>query len=514
MDYQEAREYIDNIQESLGSDYSLREVTELARRMGNPEKSLKIIHIAGTNGKGSVGNFIANMLAASGYSVGRYVSPAVVSYRERIQRMIPLGNKADDESEVLEIAEVGTVSSHMKVAKAEFISRHAVARILTELRLHCEAMLAEGYRQPTAFEIETVMAFSMCWEWQVDFVILECGLGGETDATNFILNPLLCVVTSISRDHMSLLGDSIPEIAGQKYGIIKENSVVVSARQEECIELLQGICVERKAELYLVQEDDVDRNMNPSLPEDNCTDGNVDSYLIQENGDAKKQNTYSMQKGSVSFSYRGEWYRLSQPAVYQVENAKLAIEAVSQIERMGYTEITAETKKQGIRNSFWRGRFEILSEHPFILLDGAHNDDAMDKLCQSLETNFPEEKFVFVMGVFADKEYHKMIKYLLPLADKILTVTAPGKRGLSGEKLAEEITDLLQNGLNTTEVERNVGNESQVEALNEENSLLVAFMDSMEQALKQACGFGKKTVVCGSLSILQSVYEAWDKMVT
>lgn len=460
MDYQEAREYIDNIQESLGSDYSLREVTELAKRMGNPEKDLKIIHIAGTNGKGSVGNFIANMLAASGYSVGRYVSPAVICYRERIQRMLPTGEKIEGKAETKPQSfqtvgsEAESVSSNMAVTKTEFISQDAVARLLTELRMYCEDMLTEGFRQPTAFEIETVMALAMCQEWQVDFVILECGLGGETDATNFISSPLLCVFTSISRDHMSLLGDSISEIAGQKYGIIKENSVVVSGKQEECIELLQKFCVERKAELHLVNEEFSD----------------------------EKRHFFS-----VTFCYQGEWYRLSQPAVYQVENAKLAIEVVSQIERMGCTGITTETKKQGIWNSFWRGRFEILSENPFILLDGAHNEDAMDKLCGSLAANYPDEKFVFIIGVFADKEYRKMINRLLPLAAQVLTVTAPGKRGLSGEVLAEELKEIAK------------------------NSLLVEYMEDMEQALRQACKFGGKTVICGSLSIQRQVYQAWDE---
>ena len=443
MDYQEAREYIDGIWENMGSDYSLREVTELARRMGNPEKELNIIHIAGTNGKGSVGNFIANILAASGYLVGRYVSPAVVSYRERIQRVFPM-------------------ETHLR--EIEFISEDEVARLLTELRMHCDNMLAAGYRQPTAFEIETVMALAMCKRWQVDFMILECGLGGETDATNFISSPLLCVFTSISRDHMSLLGDSIPEIAKQKYGIIKDNSVVVSAKQEECIEQLQKICADRNAHLHLVDE---------------YADGKVGPQ------------TYMMEKGDnspLTFCYRGECYRLSQPAVYQIDNGKLAIEAVSRIEKMGYAGITTETKKQGIWNSFWGGRFEILSETPFILLDGAHNEDAMDKLCQSLAAYFPEEKFVFVIGVFADKEYEEMIKKILPLADRVLTVTAPGKRGLSAGMLTEAIRGFAKKDL-------------QVES-----------MDSIEQALYTACTFGKKIVFCGSLSIQRQVYDAWEKL--
>ena len=220
MDYKEALRYIQNIQERLGSDYSLREVTELSRRLGRPERNLKIIHIAGTNGKGSVGNYISNMLAQAGYTVGRYVSPTLFDYRERVQKVTMVSGRAE----------------------SEWMAQEEMAGALTILKEVCEKMCQDGFMQPTAFEMETIMAFWLFNRWKVDVAVVETGLGGRLDATNIIEHPLLCVFTSISRDHMQFLGNTIEEIAAEKYGIIQEGTTVVSCFQEECHLLLEERC--------------------------------------------------------------------------------------------------------------------------------------------------------------------------------------------------------------------------------------------------------------------------------
>ncbi|HBI59995.1 MAG TPA: hypothetical protein DDY31_02085, partial [Lachnospiraceae bacterium] len=171
MDYEEALTYIQNIQERLGSDYSLAEVTELSERLGRPERNLKIIHIAGTNGKGSVGNFISNMLAQAGYTVGRYISPTLFDYRERIQKVVKVSGQAE----------------------SVWMTQEEAAEALTILKEKCEEMQQDGFLQPTAFEIETVMSFWLFCQWNVDAAVVETGLGGRLDATNIIEHPLLCV---------------------------------------------------------------------------------------------------------------------------------------------------------------------------------------------------------------------------------------------------------------------------------------------------------------------------------
>lgn len=446
MNYREAREYIDTIQARLGSDYSLKEVTELAGRMGNPEKDLRIIHIAGTNGKGSVGNFIAHILAESGYTVGHYLSPTIVSYRERVRRLS------------------GTVHP-----EEELITREDTARLLTKLREVCGEMIEDGYHQPTAFEIETVMALKMFAEWKVDFVILECGLGGRCDATNYIGSPLLCVFTSISRDHMSFLGDTIDEIAKEKYGIIKEKTTVVSAAQRECVELLRNVCHKKQATLCLLKEE----TARCHVPE-----------------------------SESAFVYAGETFCLSQRGIYQIGNARLALEAVSQLQAKGFSGITYETKRRGLQNSRWRGRFELLSKEPFLLLDGAHNADAMDKLCQSLEQYYPQEKFQFVIGVFRDKEYKRMIERILPLAESVFTVTALGERGLSGAELAQTVREQIAA---FGDGEDNVVSKYEKEPVF--GKLPVCDCGTVEKALTKAFSSGKKTVVCGSFSLQRDVYS-------
>ena len=437
MDYQEAREYIENIQNRFGSDYSLREVAELDTRMGRPERGIPVIHIAGTNGKGSVGAFLAHILAVSGYVVGRYVSPTIVSYRERIQRILPADRAGNS-----------LVSEEIVPPVVEYISREDVARICSRIQKISDEMKEDGYSQPTAFELETVMAFQMFRNWGVDVALVECGMGGRLDATNIIEKPIMCVFTSISRDHMAVLGDSLQQIAGEKYGVIKKGASVVSLGGQPCEEMLRSVCESEGASLYLAQKPE-------ALPMD--------------------------ASGGQAFCYGGRVYRMSQLGLYQQENAALALEAAHRLVVCGFEKITVETMERGIYVSRWRGRFEVVSEQPFILVDGAHNADGAKKLSDSLKAAFPGEKFHFVVGVFKDKEYDKILETMLPLAERVFTVTAPGERGLPACILKEAVEKLC----------------------------LVPVVDcgTVERALVLSTTGQAKTVVFGSLSILGS----WDR---
>lgn len=445
MDYREARQYIDHIQVNLGSEYSLREVSKLANDMGNPEKKCRIIHIAGTNGKGSVGNFLANILACAGYTVGRYVSPVVTCYRESIQRVF--------------------YDNHSGKVVTDWILEEEIADTLSKIKPLCDKMQRQGYHHPTAFEIETVMAFLSFCNWKVDFVLLECGMGGRLDATNYIESPLLCLFTSISMDHMSMLGNSVPNIAKEKYGIIKEKAIVVSARQEGCDEILKDVCKRKRALLHFVQE-------------------NKDKqYRIHSVDDTE-------------FMYREKKYHLSQPGLYQIDNAKLALEAALQLQESGIVWISDFAMQEGILHSKWHGRFEVVQKNPFILMDGAHNIDAAERLCESLQAYFPQEKFQFIMGVFKDKEYASMIAKILPYAKVIYAITAPGSRGLDAEKLAEECCrQATIQGITITDGCVMKSGQGQKKVI-----LLYAGM-TMHDALQHAQKTEDKTIVFGSLSI-------------
>lgn len=450
MKYTEALAYINSIQEKLGSDYSLRDVSELAKRAGNPEKSLKIIHIAGTNGKGSVGNYISNILAKSGYTVGRYVSPAVFEYRERIQKLVCDDCEKEETETAIRLKNTENVYSAVKNV---YMSEAEMAETVTGLKQICEKMTADGFCQPTAFEIETVMAFLLFRKWNVDVAVVECGLGGRLDATNIIQKPLLCVFTSVSMDHMQILGDSVVKIAKEKYGIIRRETSVVSKYQPECEETLRKVCEEQKAELIF---------MNPS---------------------GLSEGEYRPEK--TTFYYQGVPYAIRQGGVYQLENAAIALESVRKLQKMGFWDITEQTIKEGLLESRWPGRFDIISRNPFLLADGAHNVDAAKKLKASLMTYFPNETFSFVIGMFRDKEYEKVLQELMPLAKNVYAVKAPGKRGLESGMLCESVR------------KAGVPHEK------------VSDCGSMELAVKKAVLENKngKIIVCGSLSILQEVYR-------
>lgn len=438
MNYGEAREYIETLQAKLGSDYSLRDVKELARRAGHPERAVKVIHIAGTNGKGSVGTYIASILAASGYLVGRYASPAVYEYREQFMLL----QKAKENPDACNEAES---------IKPVLVSEREVAEAVTRLKAVCEEMLAEGFGQPTAFELETVMSFLLFKAWKVDIAIVECGLGGRLDATNIIPEPLMCVFTAISRDHMKFLGNTVQEIAKEKYGIIQEGTEVVSKYQPECEAVLREICDEEKAGLTFM--------------------------------DGKGLREESLSAEGAAFWYKNTLYQIKQGGIFQPENAALSLEAVWKLKEKGFCQITGKSIQEGLLRSRWQGRFEIVSHCPFILVDGAHNEEAAERLRKSLEVYFPEETFTFIIGMLGDKEYEKVLSVLLPLADTFYTVDTQGKRGLSGSVLIEYAK---RGGM-----------------LPEKISDCGEMKNALTKALKE--NSGRKIIVCGSLSVLREV---------
>ncbi|MCU6747906.1 bifunctional folylpolyglutamate synthase/dihydrofolate synthase [Faecalicatena acetigenes] len=377
MTYQEARVYLDEVSK-YGSVLGLDTIRGLLRELGDPQNDLKFIHIAGTNGKGSVLAYTSTILSEAGYRIGRYVSPTVVSYLERIQ------------------------------IDGKMITEESFAGLTQRIKEAIARMKAAGKPHPTVFEIETAMAFLYFREEKCNLVVLETGLGGALDATNIIENVLCAVFASISRDHMGILGNTVEAITENKAGIIKQGCTVVTTRQQEKVkEILQ-----KKA----------NKKACPFIEAD------MSAVEILE-------GSY---KGSC-FSYK-EYPRIRTCLAgnNQVENAVTALEIIEVLKDKGY-EIAPNCVYRGMEKTRWTGRFSCILEHPLMILDGAHNEDAARRLYENVTAYLPGRRLIYIMGVFKDKEYAKIVQIMCPLAASVHTVDLPDKeRSLSAEKLAEE----------------------------------------------------------------------------
>ncbi len=380
MNYAEAREYMMSIS-SLGSKPGLTTIAELMNRLGNPQRKLKFIHVAGTNGKGSTCGFIANILAYSRYKVGRYSSPVVQEYRECIQ-----------------------VSTNE--TKWDYIKEEQVAKHIAAIKKVSETMVADGFFQPTYYEVETAMALLEFYEQRCDIIVLETLMGGRLDATNVVEQVLACVLTSISMDHMQYLGNSLTEIAKEKAGIIKPGvPVVLENHSNEVKDVIIEVADALNAPVTI-----------------------IDAFNI-------KQLSKTGEKMVFTYKEYGP-YELQLYGNHQLRNATLALECVEVLKRQGY-EITEEAIKKGLFATALFGRFTILRKQPTLVIDGAHNPDAAKVLKDTLMLQFSGIKGVFIMGVFADKNYEEILSCLGDEPQCLITVTAPGERGLASSELAK-----------------------------------------------------------------------------
>ena len=380
MKYQEAMDYIDKCA-GYGIVPGLDSIRELLNRLDNPHQKLKFIHVAGTNGKGSTLAFISIALTENGYKVGRYVSPTIMEYRERFQ------------------------IQGKPLAKAE------VGRLMEIVAVQADAMEKEGFAHPTPFEIETAMAFLLFHQKECDFVVLETGMGGELDATNVIENTLVSVITSISRDHMGFLGDTIEEIAVHKAGIIKKNAVVVSAQQESAvIDVLENVAKEKQAAgIWVLNENDI------------------------------KQEKFDLQKTTFSYKKHGK-IEIALLGAYQTKNAALAWLVLEALADLGYF-LKEDKIRKGFLKTTWPARFQVIDKKPLFLVDGAHNTAAAKELRKSIQFYFTNKKIIYIIGVFRDKEYEQVIENTCDLAWHIITVAKKGNnRALPALELAQAVS--------------------------------------------------------------------------
>lgn len=378
MTYKETMEYIEGLQ-TYGSVPGLSSIINLCEKLGNPQKSLSFVHIAGTNGKGSVLSFISTVLKEGGYTVGRYISPTISDYRERIQ------------------------------VNGSMISKKALCRLIGQVKAACEALVAEGKPHPTPFEAETALSFLYFKEKNCDIVVLETGLGGELDATNLIQNTLVAVITSVSYDHMGILGNSLSEIAAAKAGILKPGALAVTVKQSEEV-------------LSVLQEKSSKRNIPLTVAEP--------EQMTAVKSTLEKQR----------FTYKGlKNLEITMAGRYQLTNAVLAIEALTLLSEKGFP-VTEKALRKGLKEAAWEGRFQVLQRKPLFLADGAHNRDGAAKLADSVQFYFTNKRIIYIMGILRDKEQEEIIRATCSYAEHILTVPTSGQRGLSSYELACEVS--------------------------------------------------------------------------
>lgn len=438
MNYQEIINIIEN-KRRFGNLPGVVICEKLLAEVGNPQKDLPCIHIAGTNGKGSTAAFLREICKEAGIKAGVFTSPHLIDFTERIQ----INGTRIPEEDVVRLGE----------------------RLLAlELDIH-----------PTMFDYCLAMAMLYFKEQSCQLVILETGLGGRLDSTNVIDAPLVSIITKIGYDHTNVLGETLAEIAAEKAGILKKGTrAIIESQEASALNVITEKCQELEISYKVIDAGKI-------LPVENGF-----SYPMESSYTRQPETSYTPTMPGVHRSETS--YTLTMLGTHQRENALAAILAARELIELGYP-ITEENLHQGIAKATWNGRMELISRYPYLLIDGAHNGHGVDALVKSLKELYPDEKFHFIMGVLADKDYKKMAEQILPIAAKVTTVTPESSRALQAEELAEYI--------------REFG----VEAQSAEN-LEEVFGRFLTQEIGEDSG--RKTVVFGSLYFIGEIRKLFQ----
>ena len=372
MDYKEALAYINGV-EFFGSKPGLTRIRELLERLGDPQKKLRFIHIAGTNGKGSCAAMTASILKAAGYKTGLYTSPYLYRFNERMQIN---GRQIEDD---------------------------ALAEIVSRVRPAAEAMADH----PTEFELMTAAALLWYAQETCDVVVLEVGLGGRFDATNIIDAPEAAVIMNIGLDHTAVLGDTLEQIAFEKAGILKPGTDAVLFEQgEEATGVVRRRCEELGVPLHIADF----------------------SQLVSEFDSLYGQ----------SFTYRGQPYALPLLGAHQLKNAAVVLELVEVLREKGW-KLEQGDVEHGLYAVSWPGRFELVSDEPYFVVDGGHNPQCAETVRDNLLHYFPDKRRILLLGVLRDKDYPGLTAILDAAADEYVCITPASARALPAEELAEHL---------------------------------------------------------------------------
>ena len=377
MTYQEAVDYIYSVPKFTTKNKPENTV-ELMERLGRPERSMKLIHVAGTNGKGSVCAFLSSMLTAGGKKTGLFISPHLVRINERFQ----INNEP--------VSDEIFLKAYEKVAKV------------------IDVMVKEGFFHPTYFEILFAVCMVIFQEQRVEYAVLETGLGGRLDATNVIENPIVTVITSISLDHTELLGDTVEQIAWEKAGIIKQGVPVIYDGKEKKAE---KVILQRAASLH-AEPVGLHEEMYEIM---NRTDKSIDFML----------NAMYYEQKKITVPYMAE---------YQVRNSSLALLAMEKIDPKH--EISLDTRVDAIRHTTWQGRMETVL--PGVIVDGAHNEDGVREFVRTLSSVEDGRRVVMLFSAVVEKNYEKMVETICRTEklSEVVVTEIHGDRVVPAETLA------------------------------------------------------------------------------
>ena len=381
MNYEETLEKIHGFQ-TFGSKLGLERMNVLLKLLGNPEEGMKVIHVAGTNGKGSVCRYLTTILAENGYKVGLYTSP----YLERFSERIEFDQKEIGEADLVDCA----------------------ALVFEKV----EEMCAQGFESPTEFELVTAIAFVFFRKMPMDILILEVGLGGRGDSTNVIKEPLASVITSISFDHTDVLGETISEIANEKAGIIKQSCPVISsAKNAEAKAVIKRVADENGCYYYESDLTEI-KDIIPML----------DGYRF-------RMKTAEGER-DIALGMLGR---------HQIENAVLAVCVNEILEKRGMIRTSKEAVALGLRKARHNGRLEVLRENPLLIIDGAHNEGGAQALSAAIKEQFDGKRILLILGVLADKKIDRIISAFADLEADMAATEPDNPRRLSAVVLCEII---------------------------------------------------------------------------
>lgn len=388
MTYEEAIEYISNVG-MFGSNYGLERTYRLLELLGSPQDKLKLIHIAGTNGKGSTTSMISKILRGMGFKVGMYTSPYLEVFEERIQ------------------------INGVNIPKDKLIDN------LERVKCAVNRVIEEGYEHPTEFEIITVLMFLYFYNEKIDYGVIEVGLGGRLDSTNVII-PKVSVITSISMDHVNILGNTIEEIAKEKSGIIKDDiPVILYPQKKKAEDEILRTAYNKKSKVYHVKSNDGKLQW---IDYDNITQ-------------------------HVHVSGLNGLYKIELPLLggHQILNLCVAIKAVEVLCEVEKLQCTKEVIEESLKDVKWIGRLETLNKNPLIVIDGAHNIDGIKVLKSNIKKYFKYNKMYLLLGILADKQVEEMIKEITPMAEKVFALTPNSNRAELSEDLKKEIEKINSN---------------------------------------------------------------------
>lgn len=379
--YQEALDWI-HARLKLGMKPGLKRMEWMMEKLGNPEKTLKTVHVGGTNGKGSTVTFLRSILQAGGYTVGTFTSPYIEQFNERISvNAMPISDE-----EILELTNV--------------------------IRPLADELEETELGGPTEFEVITAMSFYYFSKINpVDMVIYEVGLGGRLDSTN-IISPMLSIITNIGLDHTNILGNSYAEIAYEKAGIIKKSTPLFTAvQQSDALKVIKEKAAAMAAPLFMLNRD----------------------FFIREHSSLDRGESFLLEYHLKEL----EDLEIAMIGAHQTQNAALAVMAADYLSRYCSFPLVDEEIRIGLKNAYWPGRFEIVSENPLVVLDGAHNDEGVTALVEELSNRYRDRKIYLIFTALKDKKLDKMIASLDQVADKVVFVSFDFPRASSAADLAE-----------------------------------------------------------------------------